>query len=371
MCFGNTETGRRETTSNQTSTQTSTANPAVANAATSNLDFATRMRDLGFTPYGGEQVANFSPLQGRSFDMARGIAGDSTATGATNLINRYAYTDPSKVKAGTIDSRMSPYMNQYVMQALAPQMYQMDVNDANQRKSLDAAATSSNAFGDARTGIERANLEQVLGINRAGVIGQAYDRAFNTAIGAGAQDVANDLSAQNTNASLTEQALNRALGGSVALQNLQNQQMGIAKSVNEFGQQQTAQEQAKLNALYNQWLMAQQFPFQTLDAVNKTTATGAAAMPAGVTQTKNGTETRVDSAPNNSGWGMLGTVLGAALAPMTGGLSLAGMVPGIMGAIGGGAGGGTGYATNPWSSGGMFGGGNGTGMNGGQGGGWI
>lgn len=373
MCFGDAETGRRQTTSNQTQTLTSTANPFVSNAATSNLDFATKLRDMGFTPYGGEQVAPFSGQQMRSFGMADATANNGTGATATGLIGRYANTGPSSVGADTIASRMSPYMNQYVMQALAPQMYQMDVNDAKQRQSLDAAATSSGAFGDARTGVERANLEQALGINRAGMIGQAYDQAFKTAINAGAQDVSNDLGAQTTNASLMEQALGRALGGATALQNLQNQQLGVAKTVNEFGQQQTAQDQAKLNAAYNQWLMAQKYPFETAGLVNRTTSTGAAAMPASVTQNRNGSETRVDSAPNNSGWSLLGTVLGAALAPATGGMSM--MLPGLAGAagglFGGGGGGGTGYATNPWSSGGMFGGGTGSGMNGGQGGGWI
>jgi hypothetical protein len=182
----------------------------------------------------------------------------------------------------------------------------MDLSDSKQRQSLDAAATSSGAFGDARTGIERANLEQALGINRSGVIGQAYDRAFNTAIGAGAQDVSNNLTAQNANAGYYEQALNRALGGSVALQNLQNQQMGVAKSVNEFGQQQTAQEQANLTAAYNQWLMAQQYPFKTAQLANQTTAMGSSAMPASSSEES----FKQNFKPDNSGWALAGSLLG-------------------------------------------------------------
>lgn len=297
MCFGSEETGRKETTSN--------ANPAVSSAATSNLDFAQSIRDKGFQGYGGQQVAGFSPDQKASFGLTNAIVGNGTGTKATGLIDQYSAAPAQNVNASTIQSAMSPYMNEYVMRALAPQMQQMDISNAKDMAGVNSQATSSGAFGDARAGIEAANTRFNNNVQREGVIGNAYNQAFNTAIGAGAQDVSNRLSADNANAGYKESALARALGGSNALQGLQNQQLGVAGVQNTMGGQQTAQQQADLTAQYNQWLMAQQYPFQTTGLVNQTVGAGSQAMPAA--------QTSVEEKPNNSGWGLAGSLAGSAL----------------------------------------------------------
>src|SRR4051812_25278254 len=102
-------------------TTVSTANPAVANAATSNLDFATGVRDKGFQGYTGQQVADFSPMQQKSFGLTDAIAGNGTGDAAKALIGQYSSAGPQSVGTSTIANGMSPYMNQYVEQALAPQ----------------------------------------------------------------------------------------------------------------------------------------------------------------------------------------------------------------------------------------------------------
>lgn len=297
MCFGEQQQKQVDTTS--------TANPAVANAATGNLNFVQGLQDKGFTPYTGQQVANFSPQQQESFNMTDATANNGTGTAATNLINNYASAPASSVNAESIASNMSPYMNQYVMQALAPQMRQMDINNAATNAATNATATGSGAFGDARTGIEQSNNQFNQNIEREGLVGSAYNNAFNTAIGAGAQDVSNKLAAGTTNANLNEEALNRSLGGAQALEGLQTQQLGVAGQVNQMGQQQTAQSQADLTAQYNQWLMAQQYPFQTAQLMNQTVASGANAMPASKQETT--------SAPDNSGYAFLGSLAAAAI----------------------------------------------------------
>lgn len=297
MCFGSEETGRKTTSS--------TANPAVERAATGNLDFATALRDKGFQGYSGPQVANFSDQQKNSFGLTDAIVGNGTGAKAGGMIDQYASAPAQSVGTSTIASGMSPYMNEYVMRALAPQMQQMDISNAKDMAGVNSAATSAGAFGDARAGIEAANTRFNQNVQREGVIGQAYDRAFNTAIGASAQDVGNKLSADTSNANYMEQALSRALGGSSALQGLQNQQLGVAGAQNQMGQQQTAQDQANITAAYNQWLMAQQYPFQTAGLVNQTVGAGSQAMPA--------TTTAVEEKPNNSGWGVAGAIGGQLL----------------------------------------------------------
>lgn len=297
MCFGNSATS--------TETKTSTANPAVANAATSNLDFVQNLQNKGFQGYTGQQVANLSPGQQGTIDAATGIANNGTGQAATGLIDSYASAPAQSVQADTIANNMSPYMNQYLMQALAPQLRQMDINNAAQNQATDATATGSGAFGDARTGIQQANNQFNQAVQREGVIGNAYNQAFNTAIGAGAQDISNKLAAANANAGYNESALARQLGGANALQGLQTQQLGAQTTANTLNQQDTAQNQAQLTAAYNQWLMAQQYPFQTAQLMNQTTDAGSRAMPASTTSTT--------EKPDNSGWAIGGALLSAFL----------------------------------------------------------
>jgi hypothetical protein len=300
MCFGMEAT--------ESKTTNSTANPAVSGAATGNIDFVKGLQDKGFQGYTGQQVAGLSPGQQGSIDAATGIANNGTGTQASNLIGGYASAPAQSVNSNSIASNMSPYMNQYVMSALAPQLQQMDINNAKTAQATNANATGSGAFGDARTGFEQAQNSQNANVAREGLIGSAYNTAFNTAIGAGAQDSSNQLSAANANAGYQETALGRSLGGAQALQGLQTQQLGAQTTANTLNQQNTAQDQAGLTAQYNQWLMAQQYPFQTAQLMNQTTAAGAAAMPASTTATT--------EKPNNSGWGVAGAVGGTLLSAM-------------------------------------------------------
>jgi len=302
MCFGNTQTSQKDTTYSP--------NPAIASAATQNVNFAQNLQNQGFTPYTANQVAPFGQLQQSSFDQA----GSGQVPG---MINNYANAGPQSVNPNTISSAMSPYMNQYVNMALAPQIQGQQQQFDAQNQQLNSAATSSGAFGDSRAGIQAANLTNQQNLARQGLIGSAYNSAFNTAIGAGAQDVANNLTGQTTNASLQEQALNRQLQGANALQANTGFQ-------NTLGQQQTAQSQAGLNAQYNQWLMGQQRPFQTTQLLNSALQSGTYAMPPNQTQTT--------SQPDNSGFQMLGALGGAALGSFVG---MPGLGAGLGSALGG------------------------------------
>ena len=270
-------TAQNTMTAGQTS---STAHPAIEAAALGNLDYVNKLRDQGFDPYTGQQVAGFSPQQQASFGLTDSIVGNGTGDQSKALIGQYAGAGPQTVSADTIQSGMSPYMNQYVMDALKPQLAQMQINNAKEMAAVNANATGSGAFGDARAGIEASNTRFNQNQTREGVIGQAYDRAFNTAIGASAQDAGNKLTADTTNAAYGETALNRALGGSTALQQLQNQQLGVANAQNVAGGQQTAQQQAELTAKYNQWLMEQQYKMQTAQLANQTVGQASSALPA-------------------------------------------------------------------------------------------
>ena len=384
MCFGMSPTSSTQTSNNSNANQTATsnntgttntgttnigqtsatANPAVANAAIGNLGFVNNLQASGFQPYTGQQVAQLSPGQQQTIGNANTIANNGTGNMAASMIGGYANAPAQSVNPQQIYQNMSPYMNQYVMQALAPQLRQMDLSNAATNNATNATATGSGAFGDARTGIEQSNNAFNQNVAREGLIGNAYNNAFNTAIGAGAQDTANNLTGQTTNANLAEQALGRSLGGAQALQGLQTQQLGTQGTANQLNQQNTANQQAQLTAQYNQWLMAQQYPFQTAQLTNSTIGTAAGAMPASTntsqvgtgtgtqtqvgnttgTSTSTGSGTSTTEQPNNSGLALLGTLGGALLGGPVG--------ASIGGSMFGGGGGGVPGAVGPTSVGG-------------------
>ena len=315
MCFGNSQTSTTNTNTNSQYTPAS----YLSSAAQNNLNFASNLQNNGFQPYTGQQVANFSPQQTASFDMGTGIAGAVTPnvqTAGTNLGNflNNTQTGPT-ITPETISSQMSPYMNQYVNLALQPQIAAANNQFALNQQLMQGQATSAGAFGDPRAQLLQQNQQLNNNLSMQGLVGNAYNAAFNTAIGAGAQDVSNNLNAQIATGQLglgtqAQQlaGINTAFGQGVTATNLQN----------TLGSQQTAQSQAQLNAMYNQWLMAQQYPFQTGQLSNQTLGAAVPASPSTSSSQQQATTTQ----PNNSGWGILGSVAGAALAPFTGGLSL-------------------------------------------------
>jgi hypothetical protein len=298
MCFGEKETGSKTSTPN--------VDPAYQGYAKSNLDFAQNIQNSGFQPYSGQRVADFSGLQNSAFNVATGATAPNPYLDQTKgQIDQYSQAPGQTVTSDTIANNMSPYLNQYVGYALAPQIAAQDKQFADQNKQLNSTATASNAFGDARAGIERGAQVNSQGLDRMGLIGNAYNSAFNTAIGAGAQDVSNKMAAQQATGSFQEQALNRQLGGASALQGLDASQLQRLASqygiLQGAGTTQQQQQQAQLNVPYSDYLSAQQYPFLSTQLMNSALGSGAAAYPAGKTETS--------YAPDNSGLALGGALL--------------------------------------------------------------
>ena len=275
------------------------------------MSHAENLANQPYNPYSGPRVADFSNLQNTGFDVAAGgVAQDNPYyQTSADYINNYATGASPNVTPNTISSQMSPYMNQFVGMALAPQVEAQNQQFAAQNRNLDAAATSSGAYGDARAGIEAANLTNQQNIARQGLIGSAYTNAFNTAIGAGAQDVGNQLQSGMFNAQMQQAGLGRQLTGAQALQQLYG--TNLADIANRYGLsaqaggQQQQQAQAQLNVPYSNYLAAQQWPFLTAQNLNQAIGAGTGVFkPA---------EQQVTSAPDNSGYAMLGGIGGAIL----------------------------------------------------------
>lgn len=131
------------------------------------------------------------------------------------------------------------YMSPYAQLALQPQLQSAARQSAIQGQQQQAQATQAGAFGGGRDAIMRAERERALGDTQANIMAQgmqaAYDRAqaqYNTGFG---------------------------------------QQMGLSQLQSQYGAQQQALEQAKINQQIQDYATAQQYPMLQLANMNALT----------------------------------------------------------------------------------------------------
>jgi hypothetical protein len=275
----------------------------------------TNINQNPYMQYMGDRVAQFNPLQQKSFQgafgmqtapqigQATGIAQDA-ATRAGNI----NYGAPASYNAGTFgnqgvttksfdQSAADQYMNPYMQSVVDIQKREAN-RSAQQMASQNAAKfAGAGAFGGSRQAVAMAeadrNLGQQMGDIQATGSNQAWQQAlqqFNADQGRTLNaDLANqqaNLSAQQMGeqsrqygATLGEQS--RQFGAGLGLQGLQtalqgantlgqlgnnqyNQQMGILGLQNQFGGQQQQQTQNILNNQYQDFMNQQNHPYQQL-----------------------------------------------------------------------------------------------------------
>ena len=217
--------------------------------------------------YAGQQAAN--PLQAQAAQF--GLAG---AQGV----------DPSQLGAQQINQYMSPYLNSVVQSTLAPLQQQQQ----QQQSALVGDQIGAGAFGGDRGGIAQANLAQQQNMATAqivsGLMNQGYGQALSTAqqqqgvgLGAAQANRAAQQQAAGQMAALGQQDYSQGMGTSQQLANLgtgaQQNQLSSAQAQIGMGTAEQQTQQAGLQALYNQFLQQQGYPFQTAQFLTNQTAT--------------------------------------------------------------------------------------------------
>jgi hypothetical protein len=311
MCFGMTTTQQ----------QTTTPSPFTQGAGQSAFGFA---RNLASQPFNAplQGVAGFNPMQTQGWGSIASMAAAPNANnpfyGAiANDYSSYGSAPASKISApsvlGANVDPASATLNQYIDPNL-----QLELNPTLQEITRQAgiaktgaggtgsAATAAGAFGDARQGVENANVDEAAMRQAAQATAGAYQNAFTNAANLRGMDVSNLINTQGQNANLNEQALARVLGSGNALQNLAQYQTGtglnLAQAAIAGGTQQQQNTQQQLNALYSQQLQNLLGPYQyQLPALTSALAALAPTQPT----------TTTTQAPNNAGWNILGSILGA------------------------------------------------------------
>jgi len=212
--------------------------------AKESLAKASALADSPYQTYGGERIAQFSPLQQGAFGRAEGqqVAGQiGFGTGLAGMAGTSSFSDPNAAA-----SFMSPYMQQVVDQQMSSAQRQADIASTQR----GAQAVRAGAFGGSRQAIENAEAARALASQKGQIQTTGLQSAFERA-----QQQFNQEQATRINAA---QAL-----GQLGQQQF-GQQMGITEQQAQFGQQQRAATQDILSTQYQDFLNQQRAPYDQL-----------------------------------------------------------------------------------------------------------
>lgn len=316
-CFGDMEPTKQVGT-----TSTSTVAPPswVQEAGKSNYDLAQSILTKGYVPYDGTRVAPLSSDEVAAGNLVRTTAatGNPYQDEAASILQSYGSAPGFNYNFNTVVDPNGPlgpvssYMNPYLQQVLDPILRQIGVSGAQARQGIDASATMSGAFGDARHGVVESEQRKNQALQEGDAVGKGYSDAFSTALGLRSQDASRYLTTQQAQEGADKAALERARTSSIDLTNLDkygvSRALGLASAQGGYGasERDVAQKQADVDYANFQ----QQNGGFTKDMISYLTALLAGTPTA---KTTTGEATQTTSVPNNSGWQAVGTLASALL----------------------------------------------------------
>jgi hypothetical protein len=242
------------------------------------LGQAAALTDINQNPYqtyGGQRIAEFSPLQQQAFSN---VANQTTATqltpatgfatqsglGSIGTAGQMAGAGERYNQMATNPYAMQAFMNPYIQASLQPQLNMIQQQGGIQGAAQQGAATQAGAFGGSRSALANALTRQNTLMAQQQAIGQGYNQAFNQA-----------QQAQQFGANLGLQGLQGALSGygqagqaAATLGQLGQTQFGQQQAINQAqqttGAVQQAQAQQALDQSYQDFLKQKNYPYQQL-----------------------------------------------------------------------------------------------------------
>jgi hypothetical protein len=212
------------------------------------LGKAAALSESPYQAYGGERIAQFTPLQKQAFGRAgeQQVAGQiGTGTGLASLAGSSSFNDP-----GTASSFMSPYMQQVVDQQMSSAQRQADIAGTQR----GAQAVRAGAFGGSRQAIENAEANRALASQKGQIQAQGLQSAFERAQQQFNQEQATRLSAAGQLGQLGQQQF--------------GQEMGITGQQQQFGGIQRQATQDILSQQYQDFQNQQRAPYDQLAFMN-------------------------------------------------------------------------------------------------------
>jgi len=232
-------------------------------------DLASKSSEVLSKPFEGytePRVADLNADQKSAFQALRDLIAKAPQVGAGAIkgAQDYAAAPAQSIstervvdengRLGSIDSYLNPYRDAVVDPALRKIQEQAD----RQQKQINANATSARAFGDARHGILDAMLGRDTSLATGETTGKLLKEGYDTAMGLRSADENRFKDVDTLNANFEETALNRGLAGSKAAVDIaaadQNRLLAQISALLGAGGQQQSNEQAKLDAAYQEFL---------------------------------------------------------------------------------------------------------------------
>lgn len=197
-----------------------------------------------YQAYGGQRVAEFSPLQQQAFQGAANL-GPAGQIGAGTQFAGIAGLQglgagQQYAQQATSPGSMQAYMSPYTQLALEPQMREAARRSAMEGQAQQAMAAQRGAFGGSRSALIEAERQRNLGQQQADIYGRGMQTAFEQA--RQAQQFGADLGLR---------------GAGMGLQ--------AAGQLGQLGQQQFGQEEAAMRAQAGAGALQQQRSQQALD----------------------------------------------------------------------------------------------------------
>jgi len=218
--------------------------------------------------YQGQLTAGTSNLQGEAWKGLSNLTLPSTMTTAgQNLLDvgqkaqGVSYTPTGSDFTAQYAQQ---YMNPYLQAALNPQLEEARRQSLITQQANAAKATSQGAFGGSRQALMDTETQRALGTNLANITGQGYNTAYDKAMAQFNADQARKIQEAQYGTDIGLKGLTAATSANQAAGNVgaQEAQYGLQnlQALATAGNTQQAQEQAALNAQYNQYLDQRNYP---------------------------------------------------------------------------------------------------------------
>lgn len=226
-------------------TSTSSTSSADPQAAALYRDILTRAQGVASTPYqaySGELTAPTNAQQNL------GVAGINANANYASPFIQQAAGQATASSAPLSASAIQQYLNPYTQSVVDATTQQMQHDNAQAMAGLQGNQIAQGALGGNATGVAKGILAGQQNRTDASTIANLYSQGYTQALGAAQNQQQLGLAGANAIANYGIQGQNAALTGA-------NAQFGV-------GAQQQQTQQAQDNALYQQYLQAQAYPYQ-------------------------------------------------------------------------------------------------------------
>lgn len=218
--------------------------------------------------YQGQLTAGTSDLQNQAWQGLSNLTLPSTMTTAgENLLNvgqQAMNTSYTPTGSSFTADYAQQYMNPYLQASLNPQLEEARRQSLITQQGNAAKATSAGAFGGSRQALMDTETQRALGQNLANITGQGYNTAYDKATAQFNADQARKIQEAQYGTDVGLKGLTAATSANQAAGNVgaQQAQYGLQnlQTMSTAGGTQQAQNQAALNALYNQYLDQRNYP---------------------------------------------------------------------------------------------------------------